>query len=293
MTSERTWAEVQRELRRAGSVSARIAELNPERDFLEIYRLHALGDFPWDTTRALELALFRTYCVPSIGRLLDATREFGQRGQVRYEDTSLLLARVLQHGFSGDGLAALRRINQIHGRFAISNDDMRYVLSTFVSVPMRWLDRFGWRPLLEAERTAAHNYYRALGTHMGIHDIPDTWPAMLALGDAYEHEHFAFSEASARVGEATREILVGWFPRALAPLVRNAVYALLDESVRTAFGFPAAPRALRLGLEQSLKLRARVLANLPARTHLGTPTGEIMLRVRSANDAIEKLGPRA
>ncbi|HEX5657187.1 MAG TPA: oxygenase MpaB family protein [Polyangiales bacterium] len=291
MTSERTLAEVQRELRRAGSVSVRIAELNPERDFLEIYRLHALGDFPWDTTRALELALFRTYCVPSIGGLLDQTGEFSRRGQLRYEDTSLLLAHVLEHGFQADGLRSLRRINQLHGRFAISNEDMLYVLSTFVSVPMRWLERFGWRPLLEAERIGAHNYYRALGTHMGIRDIPDSWQRMLAFGDAYERAHFAFNEASARVGEATREILVRWFPRPLAPLVRNAVYALLDPPVRTSFGFPAAPAPFQRAIERTLRARARVLAHLPARTSLGTPTGEIMLRVRKPDHAIDALGP--
>ncbi|MET0285143.1 MAG: oxygenase MpaB family protein, partial [Polyangiales bacterium] len=192
MTRKQTLAATQRELRRAGSVSARIAELNPERDFLEIYRLHALGDFPWDTTRALELALFRTYCVPSIGALLHATREFQQRGQLRYEDTGLLLSLVLEHGFTERGLAALRRINQIHGRFAIANQDMLYVLSTFVSVPMRWLERFGWRPLLPAERIASHNYYRELGTHMGIRDIPPTWQQLLELGDDFERTHFRF-----------------------------------------------------------------------------------------------------
>lgn len=291
MTSDPTLAAVQRELVRAGSVPARIAELNPDRDFLEIYRLHALGDFPWDTTRALELALFRTYCVPSIGRLLDATREFGMRGQVRYEDTSLLLAHVLEHGFSGQGLAALERINQIHARFRIANDDMLYVLSTFVSVPMRWLERFGHRPLLEAERVASHNYYRELGRHMGIRAIPERWRDMLAFGDDYEHRHFAYNEASARVGAATREILVGWFPRPLAPLVRQAVHALLDEPVRAAFGFPAAPRRLQRGLNASLKLRARLLARLPARTQLGGPTAEIMLRVRRADEEIARLGP--
>ena len=40
-------------------------------------------------------------------------------------------------------------MNQMHGAYAISNDDMRYVLSTFVVIPMRWLDRFGWRPMSE------------------------------------------------------------------------------------------------------------------------------------------------
>ena len=65
-------------------------------------------------------------------------------------------------------------MNQMHGAYAISNEDMRYVLSTFVVIPMRWLDRFGWRRLTETERRASANYYRELGRHMNIKDIPGT-----------------------------------------------------------------------------------------------------------------------
>ena len=36
-------------------------------------------EFPWLWRKALELALFRTYSIPSISRLLAATREFELR----------------------------------------------------------------------------------------------------------------------------------------------------------------------------------------------------------------------
>ena len=35
--------------------------------------------FPWDTTRALELALLKTFCIPSISSLLHQTGEFEHR----------------------------------------------------------------------------------------------------------------------------------------------------------------------------------------------------------------------
>ena len=53
-----------------------IARLDPERDFEEIYRIVVAHEFPWDMNQALSFALFRTYAVPSIGRLLDETGEF-------------------------------------------------------------------------------------------------------------------------------------------------------------------------------------------------------------------------
>lgn len=35
--------------------------------------------FPWDMNRALELALLKTFCLPSISGLLHKTSEFEQR----------------------------------------------------------------------------------------------------------------------------------------------------------------------------------------------------------------------
>ena len=69
----------------------------------------------------------------------------------------------------------------MHGAYDISNDDKLYVLSTFVVMPIRWLDAYGWRRLTEAERVASANYYRALGRHMGITGIPETHAGVRGL----------------------------------------------------------------------------------------------------------------
>ncbi|MCB0110984.1 MAG: hypothetical protein KDE53_33920, partial [Caldilineaceae bacterium] len=128
--------------------SARIAQLNPRHDYHEIVQLLTFHVFPWDIERALEFALFRTYAVPSISGLLAQTGEFTRRPRKRYDDTELILYEILEHGFDSDrGRRALRRMNQMHGRFAITNDDFLYVLSTFIFEPIRWIARFGWRPL--------------------------------------------------------------------------------------------------------------------------------------------------
>jgi hypothetical protein len=134
----------------------RIEAMDPQREFLEIYRLTATVEFPWDVNQALSFALFRTYAVPAIGRLLARTGEFTQRAQKRYDDTTLLLDAVLEHGTgSATGRAAVRRVNQMHRAWDVGQDDLRYVLSTFVVSPIRWLDAYGWRPLSEPERIAS------------------------------------------------------------------------------------------------------------------------------------------
>ena len=124
----------------------RIDSLDPRRDYRRIVFLLTFHVFPWDIERALEFALFRTYAVPSISGLLFKTGEFVRRPRKRYDDTELILSEILENGFdSKRGQSALRRLNEMHGRFPISNADYLYVLSTFVFEPIRWLERFGWR----------------------------------------------------------------------------------------------------------------------------------------------------
>src|SRR3712207_309188 len=167
-------------------VLRRIEELDPDRDFREIYLLTSTYEFPWDMNQALSFALFRTYAVPGIGSLLAGTGELVDRVQRRYDDTVLILEAILRHGFTeGDGRTALRRMNRMHAFHHVGQDDLTYVLCTFVVTPIRWLDEYGWRRMTEVERIASANYYRELGRHMGIRDIPETWQAFAHHLDAY------------------------------------------------------------------------------------------------------------
>jgi ER-bound oxygenase mpaB/B'/Rubber oxygenase, catalytic domain len=246
----------------------RIAELDPATDFAEIYRILVAHEFPWDMNQSLSFALFRTYAVPSIGRLLAETGEFVRRTQKRYDDTGLILDAILEHGLdSATGRSALRRMNQMHGAYGIPNDDLRYVLTTFVVVPLRWLDRYGWRRLTPAERVASCNYYRALGRGMGIKDIPETHEEFAAELDAYEREHFAFDPGARAVADATLALLTTFPPNHLAPaaVVRRFSYALMDDPLLAAFDYPR-PTALERRLATgALRARARLLRRRPPR----------------------------
>lgn len=244
----------------------RIEQLDPDVDFVEIYRIMAGHEFPWDMTQSLGLALYRTYAVPSIGGLLSETGEFERRTHKRYADTGLILDAVVEHGFaSGTGRAAIRRMNQMHGSYAISNDDMRYVLSTFVVIPMRWMDRFGWRPMTEHERVASANYYRELGRHMNIKDAPASHQEFAAHLDAYEREHFAYSPGGRAVSDATLGLLVSFYPRPIRPLLRRSTLALLDPPLREAFRYPDPGTATRAVTVAGLRARALIERRLPPR----------------------------
>jgi len=248
-------------------------------------------EFPWDTTRALELALFRTFAVPSVAEVLDASGEFAQAPQKRYDDTDLILSTIVEAGYdSEDGKRAIQRMNKIHARFEISNEDFLYVLSSFVFEPIRWNARFGWRPLIETEKLATFEYWREVGRRMAIREIPETYEDFERFNEEYERREFRRTEASRRVGIATRDMFLTWFPGLPRRFGVQAIYALMDEPLLDAFGFPHPPRAVRAAVENGLRARARLVAALPARRR---PRLRVQRRTKTYGRdwRVETLGP--
>jgi len=268
-----------------------IRGLDPVADHRRIVYLDVCFEFPWDTTRALELALFRTFAVPSIAALLDSTGEFGRAAQKRYDDTDLILSTIVEAGYDSEqGRRAIRQMNRIHGRFAIANEDFLYVLSSFVFEPIRWNARFGWRPLIETEKLATFEFWREVGRRMAIEEIPEHYGEFERFNEAYERREFQPTEASRRVGSATRDMFLAWFPGLPRRLGAPAIHALMDEPLLEAFGFPRPPRAVRAAVEAALRARARAVALLPPRRR---PRLRVRRRTRTYGRdwALEELGP--
>jgi hypothetical protein len=268
-----------------------IRGLDPVSDHPRIVYLDVCFEFPWDTTRALELALFRTFAVPSIAALLDATGEFDRAAQKRYDDTDLILSTIVEAGYdSEDGKRAIRQMNRIHGRFDIPNEDLLYVLSSFVFEPIRWNARFGWRPLIETEKLATFEYWREVGRRMAIKQIPSSYEEFERFNAEYERANFRHTAEARRVGLATRDMFLAWFPGLPKRLGAQAIYALMDEPLLEAFGFSSPPRALRATVEGGLKARAHVVAVLPPRRRPRLRTNR-RTRTYGRRWELEELGP--
>ena len=268
-----------------------IERLDPERDHQRILHLSFGYDFCWDSTRALEIALYRTYCVPSVSRLLDRTGEFYRASQRRYDDTAILIAEMCEWGYEeGRGREALERMNWAHGYFHIENDDLLYVLSTFVFEPIRWFDRFGWRPTCRNERLGYYCFWREVGKRMGIRDVPPSYEAFEAWARDYERAQFRFTESNRKIGIATRDLFASWFPRMMAPVVHAGVYAMLEDEMLEAFGFPRPAPAVRALVRGALRLRGRFVRWLPPRTrpHFFTDDRN---RTHPGGYEIRELGP--
>lgn len=244
-----------------------IQSLDPAQDHSIICHLMAGYEFPWDLTRALEIALLRTFCVPSIAQLLDRTGEFQHHAQKRYDDTGIVVSEVLKQGYeSPRGMAFIQRMNAIHGHYAIANEDFLYVLSTFIYEPIRWIDRFGWRPLSDPERLACFFFWQAIGQRMGLRDLPSSYEAFETFNRTYEAERFTYHPSNQRVAEATRRMLLAWFPSPLRPVVNGGIPALLDGNLLRALGWDPAPPWLQATARWALTARSGLIRRLPPRT---------------------------
>jgi hypothetical protein len=127
---------------------------------------------------------------------------------------------------------------------------------------------------------------------MAIKAIPATYAELEAFNEEYERRQFRRTEQSERVGRATRDMFLAWFPWLPKRLGAHAIYALMDDRLLDAFGFPRSPPLLRAAVSNAVRARARVVALLPAR---GRPRLRTRRKTRTYGRGWrhEELGPRA
>ncbi len=239
------------------AVTREILSLDPVKDHCRIVHLMTGYEFPWDVVRALELALMRTFCSPSISGLLHRTGEFRNHGQKRYDDTALLVAEFMQNGYdAGRGGQAITHMNKIHGFYQIKNEDFLFVLSTFIFLPIQWVDAYGWRKTTSNEREALFYFFKTVGEKMNIKNIPDSLKDFAVFVEAYEEENFIPVETNHAVGNATINIVKGWMPFFAKPLVLPVMKCLLDEKMLKVLGYSTPPVVLKKMVLASMKLRA-------------------------------------
>ena len=269
-----------------------ILSLDPKDDCEEIVDRVGKYEYPWLMRKSLEFALFRTYAVPTIGKILADSGQFSKYGQRRYDDTSLLIAEFTENGFSSErGRQAIKRMNQLHGRWNITNEDFLYVLSTFIYTPIYWHEKFGWRKPTHHENLANYYFWSEVGRLMAIKDIPTSFEAFEEFHLNYERENFIYTEESRRVADATIDIFLNWYPSPLRPFVRQVIYALMDDPLREAFKYPKAWPGIRPIAEFALKFNGLLLRNLAFPRRKPFLLTEAPNRTYPQGYTIEKIGP--
>ncbi|MFC5408513.1 oxygenase MpaB family protein [Larkinella bovis] len=274
------------------AVRGELQQLDPERDYQRMVQLLVGYEFPFDVTRALELALFHTYANPRTSALLVRTGEFERHGQKRYDDTAILIAWFMQYGLNTEtGLRAITQMNRIHGFYQIRNDDFLIVLSTFIFYPINWINRYGWRKLSPAEERAFFLFFREVGQRMNLTDIPQSLAELRSFTDAYEAAHFRYDEVNRRLADATVRIVEGWLPKPLRFAVKPVFAALINDKLREAFGYQRPPGWFCGLLEGAFWLRKWPLRWITFKPYPTLVENTYHRSYQTGVPAVEELGP--
>ncbi|KAI0506695.1 hypothetical protein F5B22DRAFT_440284 [Xylaria bambusicola] len=222
----------------------------------EIIKYLAANEFPEFHHLSLEFGLFKTYGVESISRLLLATRNLTDpvKSLKRYEDTAALIGEFMVNPPNSERtIKALARINFLHSKYikegTISNEDLVYTLSVFVTEPPRFARLYEWRAMNEMERCAYGVFWKKVGEDMGIsykgvlskdtwHDGIEWFDDISAWAKRYEVDKMKPSEVANKPAKALIPMLTYWVPWFAKPFVQEAVCVLMGDRVREAFMLP-------------------------------------------------------
>jgi ER-bound oxygenase mpaB/B'/Rubber oxygenase, catalytic domain len=245
----------------------RIAGLDPVGDHAEIIRLLMFHEFPWDVRMAGRLMIWHLYANPPVATVVGSTDALFTRA----ETTSLTFGDLVEHGFdSPRGRELLRFINHGHRGTPVTAEDNRFALAALAVTLVRWLERYGWRPVTEGERAALVTFYAELGRRIGVRNLPRTYDALAAYLANCEAT-FAATDAGRLCSERTLAMARSRVSPVLRPLVRPVIAALLAPGVRTAVGLPTPAGAVRLAVSGALRLRRRIVRLLRPRVRPTTP----------------------
>ena len=217
-------------------------------------------EFPFTFEKSLQFALFRTYGIPSISKLLVQTSQFSEKSTAskRYADTTLLIAEFLgYHPTSARSIEAIGRMNYIHSQYQksgkILDDDLLYTLALFAGEPGRWIDQYEWRKLEDFEKCAIGTFWKAIGDAMGIgyqkmrkggdggswRDGLDWLEDLTEWSAEYEKRCMLPDYNNQRTADQTVAILLYGMPGFLKPYGKKVVSALMDDRLRTAMMYPS------------------------------------------------------
>jgi hypothetical protein len=220
-----------------GTSPQQLSALDPERDSDRIYH-HLLRSFRAEARVVETLAINRVAIWESLALFLRSTREAERNPIGRFFDTYALFANYFEWGeHSERGARAVERMNQIHGRYFLPNDGMKYVLLNTAFTWLDGIDRIGHRPLSAVEREGFFQAHVRLGRAMNIRELS---------GDAAEMYAW-FSEVNAHhafhtpLKTETFELFVkNSFGSAAAELevMMVAAKVAMDEHYRAALGYP-------------------------------------------------------
>lgn len=217
-------------------------------------------EFPFTYTKALQFALFRSYGIPSISKLLVGTSEFTkpETSSKRYTDTELIIREFVGHSPSSERtIEAISRMNYLHSKYRLSgqilDDDMLYTLSLFASEPIKWINKYEWRQLEDFEKSAIGTFWKSMGDAMnisfdrlesgkvGFRDGLHWLDEVLQWAEDYEKKNMVPHINNKITADETVLLLLWNIPPAMKGIGNNFVRALMDARLRAAMMYVKHP----------------------------------------------------
>lgn len=226
--------------------TAELAAMDPEKDWHEIYRRLTLWELPAEARFGFQLAFYRPLAVPRMADVLHSTGHMQFDTTRRAYDTGLVMHEIIWGGAKSErGRQMVRLMNRLHDRPDIYDEDMTYLLGALMVVPIRFMDRYGWRTVTDAERHATWRFWDDLGERMGIAVRPNSYGDAEARLAGYDETHFAPNQSGAELTRAALNALRDRLPRPLRPSADQLTSTLLaDRELSHALSLPRPNRAL-------------------------------------------------
>lgn len=245
------------------AIRRRIAALDPVADNEEAARLtfEVLYGDPIAVHAGYLIGFSRQVAVPGIAHVIyrGGAGENLRDVAGRTDDSLALLGAFFHWGHSSPrGRAAIARMEQIHKRFAITDEQKLYTLATLIFEGERIGRQLGFTPFTANQREASWRFWRGVAEQMPLGGLPPTAEELWRWMLEYEREHWRYTDDGRRVVDRFFEDwTTRWFPRPARGLGRQILLALMDEDLRAVLRLEDPSRRVEW------LLRACARANLP------------------------------
>lgn len=243
---------------------------------------HVAMDFETPTTMVLgtNIALFKVWAIPTVAELLLKTGELSPHNlSRRIADTSMLILEFVDNPLVGPGSGAesfdegcynaldprsalaIARINWLHRKYPIRQDDYRFNLALFVLETIRSTTRFDWRSHSEIERHAFFVFWMEIGRRMGIEASWASLEEMEEWAEDYEKSYMVPNPASAKMVRLGIDYFASSIPNfpGKLKLFTTIVSYILDARTRRAMMLPEPPWLFVTIMDFMFNLRAFIV----------------------------------